>query len=288
MANQTNRMNQDDSRTADRSINDRSNRYARQVQYSKIGRAGQDRVFESRVAVLGCGALGSVASELLARSGVGYLRLIDRDLVEWTNLQRQSLYDESDAENSRSKSEAASIHLSRINSDITIDPIVADIVPSNIESLLDDIDLVIDGSDNFAIRFLLNDWSLKTATPWVHGGCIGTSGQVRLFTGQGRACFRCLVPEAPPASAVDTCDTAGVLAPATHVIASLQAMAAIQFLSGHNDAVDQLRHKCRFVEPSFSIHSARRPTSDKTALHATNENSNTWTANSANPWNPLR
>ncbi len=214
-----------------------SNRYARQIQFAPIGEVGHGQLTGSRVAVLGCGALGTVAAEVLARAGVGFLRLIDRDVVEWTNLQRQSLYVEQDAIEGRSKAHAASERLAQINSSIRIEPIVADITSNNIRGILDQVDLVIDAADNFLIRFLLNDWSLATGTPWVHGGCVGAAGQVRLFTGKGSPCFRCLVPEPPPASAVDTCDTAGVVGSATHVIASLQATEAIKWLSGNHTAV---------------------------------------------------
>ncbi|MGB7347928.1 MAG: ThiF family adenylyltransferase, partial [Pirellulaceae bacterium] len=213
------------------------NRYARQIQFAPIGEAGQDRIAKSHVAILGCGALGSVAAELLARAGVGRLSLIDRDVVEWTNLQRQSLFDESDAAIAKAKSQAAADRLAAINSQIELQPIVADVTADNIRSLLANVDLVIDAADNFALRFLLNDWSLSTSTPWVHGGCVGASGQVRLFDGKGKPCFRCLVPEPPPASALQTCDTAGVIGPATHLIASLQSAEAIKWLSGNQAAI---------------------------------------------------
>lgn len=214
-----------------------SGRYARQIQFAPIGAEGHDRIAGSRVAVLGCGALGTVAAEILARAGVGHIRLVDRDVVEWTNLQRQSLYTERDASEGNSKAAAASDHLAQINSSIEIEPIVADVTSSNIRGILEGADLVIDAADNFLIRFLLNDWALSTQTPWVHGGCIGASGQIRLFRGEGSPCFRCLVPEPPPAAAVDTCDTAGVVGAATHVVASLQASEAIKWLSGNQDSV---------------------------------------------------
>ncbi len=214
-----------------------TNRYARQIQFAPIGREGQERLAGSRVAILGCGALGTVAAEILVRAGIGQVRLIDRDVVEWTNLQRQSLYTEHDAIDGQSKAGAAYQHLVAINGSIEIQPVVADVTSHNIRSILAQIDFVVDAADNFLLRFLLNDWSLKTQTPWVHGGCVGATGQVRLFTGNGSPCFRCLVPEPPPAAAVDTCDTAGVVGSATHVIASLQATEAIKWLSGNQSAV---------------------------------------------------
>ncbi|TWU35122.1 ThiF family adenylyltransferase [Novipirellula artificiosorum] len=214
-------------------------RYARQIQFAPIGQAGQQRIGESSVAVLGCGALGTVASEILARAGVGRLRLVDRDIVEWTNLQRQSLFDEADALHGIAKAEAAAERLTSINGSIEIEPVVVDLTADNIDPVLKGSDLVIDAADNFAIRFLLNDWSLQTQTAWVHGGCVGAGGQVRLFRGDGSPCFRCLVPNPPAAASVATCDTAGVIGAATHAIASLQAMEALKWLSGNRDAVHE-------------------------------------------------
>ena len=216
-----------------------SDRYARQVQYGPIGAEGQSKIRNATVAVLGCGALGTVAAELLARAGVGHLRVIDRDVVEWSNLQRQSLFGEQDASEGRSKADAACQQLAAINSGIELTPIVTDVNSGNMEAILNGCDLIIDAADNFLIRFLLNDWSLRSQTPWVHGGCIGATGQVRLFDGEGSPCFRCLVPAPPPAAAVDTCDTAGVIGAATHLIASLQAIEAIKWLSGNRSAVDR-------------------------------------------------
>ncbi len=215
--------------------NQSSNRYARQIQFSPIGENGQAGIRQSTVAILGCGALGTVVAEILTRAGVGELRLIDRDVVEWSNLQRQALFDENNATEGHSKAEAASLHLARINSEVRIEPIVLDITSENIERTLSSSDLVIDAADNFLLRFLLNDWSLKHHRPWVHGGCVGATGQVYLFDGNGGPCFRCLVPEPPPAAAVDTCDTAGVVGSATHAIASLQATEAIKWLSGNRE-----------------------------------------------------
>ena len=214
-----------------------TNRYARQIQFAPIGDNGQKGIASATVAVLGCGALGTVAAEILARAGVGRLRVVDRDVVEWTNLQRQSLFDERDAIEGRSKAAAASERLSEINGSIEVEPLVVDVTSGNIGTILSGVNMVIDAADNFAIRFLLNDWALSTSTPWVHGGCIGASGQVRLFEGDGAPCFRCLVPEPPPAAAVDTCDTAGVIGSATHLVASLQATEAIKWLSGNREAV---------------------------------------------------
>lgn len=214
-----------------------SSRYDRQTRLAMIGQQGQQRILKSRVAVLGCGALGTVAADILARAGVGLLRLIDRDVVEWTNLQRQSLYQEADARDGRAKAEVACERLLLANSSVRYEPVVADVTLDNIASLLAEIDLVIDASDNFAIRFLLNDYSLKHRVPWVHGGCVGTVGQVMFFSGEGKPCFRCLVPQAPPPSAIATCDTAGVLGSATHAVASLQVTEALKWLTGQRQAI---------------------------------------------------
>ncbi len=214
-----------------------TSRYDRQTRLPMVGQVGQQRILNSRIAVLGCGALGTVAADILACAGVGFLRLVDRDVVEWTNLQRQSLYHEADAEGGRAKAEVACERLQLANSTIQYEPVVVDVTLDNITTLLSGMDLVIDASDNFGLRLLLNDYSLKHRVPWVHGGCVGTVGQLMFFTGQGRPCFRCLVPQPPPASAIATCDTAGVLGSATHTVASLQATEALKWLTGHREAI---------------------------------------------------
>ncbi len=212
-------------------------RYDRQMRLPGIGHDGQQLISNSCVAVLGCGALGSVAAEILARAGVGQLRLIDRDVVDWTNLQRQALFYEADAAQGLAKAEVVSQRLGLINSQIDCQPHVCDVTADNISELLGGADLVIDAADNFALRLLLNDCSLSRQVAWVHGGCVGTVGQVAFFSGLGRPCFRCLVPELPSATSVATCDTVGVLGSATHAIASLQATEAIKWLSGNRAAV---------------------------------------------------
>ena len=235
---------EDASRTAQdtppaQNIPPHQDRYARQRQFWAIGDQGQQQIEAANVAIIGCGALGTVAAELLCRAGVGRILIIDRDVVEWTNLQRQSLFDSRDAEQGNAKAEAACLRLAEINPSIELTPCVADLNPGNIESLLQGTDLVIDATDNFGIRFLINDWALATSSVWVHGGCVGASGQVRLFDGSTRPCFRCLVPELPPQGMVDTCDTAGVLGSATHAIASMQVTEAIKWLSGNRQQVSE-------------------------------------------------
>ncbi len=217
-------------------VSNADDRYLRQSQFGPIGEWGQRQIEAARVAVLGCGALGTVAADQLARAGVGTLRLIDRDLVEWSNLQRQCLYTEADAEAGAAKVEAAATHLRKINSSIHIEESVVDITAANIFRQLENIDIVMDATDNFAARLLLNDWSLKTKTPWVHGGCVAANGQVRLFTGKA-PCLRCLLPHPPAPGETATCDTVGVIAPATHLIASLQVGEALKWVSGNRSAV---------------------------------------------------
>lgn len=214
-----------------------ANRYDRQIRFASLGQAGHDAIRSASVSVLGCGALGTVAAEILTRAGVGRIQLIDRDLVEWSNLQRQSLFNESDANDGVAKAEAAARHLKLINSDVDLLPVVADVNSLNISNLLSESDIVIDAVDNFFVRFVLNDWSLANGKPWVHGGCVGASGQVHLFSGSGWPCFRCLVPTIPPPEATQTCDSTGVLGSATHVIASLQTTEALKWISGNRESL---------------------------------------------------
>lgn len=214
----------------------RPDRYERQRRFPPIGQEGQASLAAARVLILGCGALGSVSAEILARAGVGHLMLVDRDTVEWSNLQRQSLYDEADAASGRAKADAAAARINQINSEIEVTPTVVDVTADNIMALVEEVDLVVDGTDNFGTRFLLNDAALEKGIPWVHGGCVGAEGQMMTFAGTGQPCFRCLVPEPPDPATVATCDTAGVVGAATHAIASLQAAEAIKVLSGNGPA----------------------------------------------------
>src|SRR5262245_8449778 len=198
-------------------------RYARQVRYAPLGPEGQHRLLASRALVCGCGALGSVLANTLARAGVGHLRIVDRDFLELNNLQRQVLYEESDVAAELPKAIAAAEHLRRINSQIEIEPVVADVDAGNIMALCDGVDCIVDGTDNFETRFLLNDASLSTKIPWVYGGCIGAEGQSMTILPGETPCLRCLMSEPPPPGTTPTCDTAGILGPIIGVIASLQA-----------------------------------------------------------------
>ncbi len=212
-------------------------RYSRQVLFRELGEEGQRRLMSGRVLVCGCGALGSVIAETLVRAGVGFVRLVDRDFVEWTNLQRQVLFDEQDVEQRLPKAVAAAEKLRRINSRVVVEPHVVDVDYSNVLDLCRDVDLILDGTDNFEVRFLINDASLELGVPWVYGGCVGSHGQqMTIFPGQ-TACLRCLIESPPAPGTTDTCDTAGVLAPAVNVIASLQSLDALKILAGRADAV---------------------------------------------------
>ncbi len=178
-------------------------------------------------------------AERLARAGVGRLRLLDRDWVEFSNLQRQALFTEEDARQSRPKAVAAATALSQINSQIDLEVVVEDLSYENMERVADGCDLVMDGTDNFETRFLINDFCVKRGVPWVHGGCLGSSGQVLSILPGETACFRCLVPDLPPREALETCDSAGVLGPAVGLIACWQAAEALKILSGNRAAVNR-------------------------------------------------
>lgn len=213
-------------------------RYQKQVLFAGIGEAGQQRLLHSRALLVGCGALGSVIADQLVRAGVGHLRIVDRDFVETSNLQRQVLYDEQDVADQLPKAVAASRKLNRINSSVAVEPVVADLNRTNILDLLQDVDVALDGTDNFETRFLLNDAALETGIPWINGGCVGSHGQVMTIIPGRTACFRCLIPAAPQAGATETCDTAGVLAPAVSVVSSLQVVDALKLLTGQADLID--------------------------------------------------
>jgi molybdopterin-synthase adenylyltransferase len=212
-------------------------RYARQIRYAPLGEEGQRRMLASRVLLCGCGALGSVIANTLVRGGVGKLRLVDRDFVELNNLQRQVLFDEADVSAQTPKAIAAAEKLRRINSTVEIEPIVADVDPANIVGLCDGVDLILDGTDNFETRFLLNDVSQKLGIPWVYGGCIGAEGQTMTIVPGETPCFRCVMTEPPPPGTSPTCDTAGITAPIINVIASIQAMEGMKILAGKREAI---------------------------------------------------
>jgi molybdopterin-synthase adenylyltransferase len=212
-----------------------SDRHARHHTFSPIGRAGQEKLARSRVAVVGCGALGSHSAELLARAGVatgpdGLLRLIDRDLVEISNLQRQALFDTADARASKPKARAAADHIRRIDPAVRTEPLVRDLNGTNALRLLDGVDLIIDGTDNFRARFVINDAAIATATPWIYGGAVGGRGMSAFIKPPDTACLRCLLETLPSFGSFDNCETAGVFTPLPAGVAAIQAAQALRYL----------------------------------------------------------
>ncbi len=210
-------------------------RYSRQMLFKPIGASGQEQLHSSRVAIVGMGALGTVLANHMVRAGVGFVRMIDRDFVEESNLQRQMLFDEADAASHAPKAIAAAAKLSAINSAVTLDPIVADLNPTNAAVLLRDVDLILDGSDNFQVRYLINDVAVKYDIPWVYGGAVSSKGMFSVIVPHETPCFRCLFPHAP-AGRGETCDISGVIGPIVHIIASYQAVEALKLLTGNGHA----------------------------------------------------
>jgi molybdopterin/thiamine biosynthesis adenylyltransferase len=212
-------------------------RYSRQMLFHGIGEEGQRRIRQSQVLLCGCGALGSAIADGLVRAGVGFLRLVDRDFIELSNLQRQVLYDEQDIADALPKAIAAGRKLAKINSTVSLEPLVADIDHTNMLGLAAGVDLILDGMDNFETRFLINDAALETRIPWIYGGCVGSHGQVMaIFPGE-TGCLRCLIGDVPGPGMTETCDTAGVIGPAVNVVAALQVVTALKILAGRRDQV---------------------------------------------------
>ncbi len=207
-------------------------RYARQALLAPVGHDGQRRISRTRVLLVGCGALGSGVADLLVRAGIGHLTIADRDYVELTNLQRQSLFDEADVENHLPKAEAAAARLRRINGEVVVTPVVADVNAGNVEALVASADLIVDGTDNFETRYLVNDAAVKLGRPWVYGGVIGSYGMTMTIRPGATACLRCVFPEPPAAGSAPTCDTAGVLGPAVALVAALEAAEALKLAVG--------------------------------------------------------
>lgn len=215
-------------------------RFSRQTRFAPLGSAGQERLAAARIVVVGCGALGGAAALALVRAGVGHVRLIDRDVPEVSNLPRQVLFDEADVAAGLPKAVAAARHLERMNSAARIEPVVADLTAANVADLLAGHDLVVDGTDNFEARFLVNEFCCRERIPWVHGGAIGAEGRVLAVVPGASACLRCLVPEPPSPGSLPTCETAGVLGPAVLVVGAVQAMEAIRLLVGGPAAGNRL------------------------------------------------
>lgn len=206
-------------------------RYSRQVLFAGIGSDGQHRLMESRVAIVGCGATGSASASLLARAGVGTLRIIDRDYVEPSNLQRQSLFDENDAAESLPKAIAACRNIAKFNSQIVTEPHASDLQPENTDQLLRDVELILDGTDNFETRYLINDYAVKNLVPWIYVAAVGSCAATMNIIPGETACLSCVFPAAPE-GIVDTCDTAGILNSAVNMAASIAATEALKLLTG--------------------------------------------------------
>ncbi len=212
-------------------------RYAKQILFEKIGEQGQRHLCDAKAILIGCGALGSLLASTLVRAGLGSLRICDRDYIDQDNLQRQILFDEDDIAANLPKAEAAVRKLRRINSSVRVEACVIDVNHTNIADLASEADLLLDGTDNFEARFLINDLAVKTNRPWIYGAVIGANGLVMPIIPHDTPCLQCVFDKAPPPEFNPTCDTAGVLGPAVNLVASYQAMEAIKILSGCRDEV---------------------------------------------------
>lgn len=214
-------------------------RYSRQILFSGIGEEGQRRLLESRALIIGCGALGSAQAESLARAGVGKLRIADRDFVEASNLQRQTMFTERDALERIPKAIAAANHIREINREIVVEPEIVDVNHSNIERLLKDCDVVLDGTDNFATRYLINDACVKHEISWIYGAAVGSYGVTMTIQPHQTPCLRCVFEEAPPAASAPTCDTAGVIMPIVSIVAAVQVAEALKLLTGQTENLNR-------------------------------------------------
>ncbi len=206
-------------------------RYSRQILFSGIGAEGQQKLLAAHLAIVGCGATGAAVAGLLARAGVGTLTLIDRDYVEWSNLQRQVLFEEKDAIEALPKAEAARRRIARFNGQTRVQAHIADLVPGNIHGLLAGAELVLDATDNFETRYLLNDYAVEQNKPWIYAGAVGSYAVTMNILPGETACLACIFPE-PPAGVVETCDTSGILNPAVNLAASIQAAEAMKWIVG--------------------------------------------------------
>jgi molybdopterin-synthase adenylyltransferase len=210
-------------------------RYSRQMLFAPVGEAGQARLAQSKVVIIGCGALGAVQAETLARAGVGRLALVDRDFVEESNLQRQIMFEESDASERLPKPVAAARRIARVNSRVEVEPIVTDVNFENVEELIAGADVVLDGTDNFEIRYLINDACVKSGVPWVYGAAVGSYGLTMTVVPRETPCLRCVLPEMPEPGSGPTCDTAGVIMPIISIIGSIQSAEAMKLIVGETD-----------------------------------------------------
>ncbi|HXU20505.1 MAG TPA: ThiF family adenylyltransferase [Verrucomicrobiae bacterium] len=240
-------------------------KYSRQILFAEIGEGGQEKILNSSAVLVGCGALGTALAGLLVRSGLGKLRIIDRDFVELSNLQRQTLFDEADAHGALPKAIAAERHLRAINSDADVEGIVADLTPQNALELLSGFPLILDGTDNFQTRLLLNDAAVSLGIPWIYAAVVGSYGVTMTIRPSETACLACLLESGEPSGAYSlgnelTCDTAGVLGAAAGVIASIESSEAIKILSGRLDALHRRLISCDVWTGKFqSIRTEHNP-----------------------------
>ncbi len=214
----------------------RRERYSRQILFRGIGEEGQRNLQAARIAIIGCGATGSALASLLARAGAGTLRIIDRDYVEPSNLQRQSLFDEADAAESLPKAIAAARKIAAFNSQIVVQPKVEDLIPGNVEALLEGMDLILDGTDNFETRYLLNDYAVERSLPWIYSAAVGSYAVTLNVLPRESACLACIFPDSPRGM-VETCETSGILNSAVNFVASIAATEALKLLVGGSGAL---------------------------------------------------
>lgn len=212
-------------------------RYSRQTLFAPIGERGQRMISKARVCLIGCGALGNGIANSFVRAGVGFIRIVDSDRVELSNLQRQSVFDEADAKARRFKAKAAAARLAKVNSEVEIEPIVARVGADNIVGFIRDCDLVMDGTDNFDTRAVINDACARLKKPWVYGGCVMARGLVKAVIPGRTSCLRCVFCEAPEPGTVQTADTAGIINSIPYVISAIQSAEALKILTGNFKAV---------------------------------------------------
>lgn len=235
-------------------------KYSRQILFAPLGEEGQLRVLASRVVLVGCGALGTTLANLLVRAGVGHLRIIDRDFVETSNLQRQTLFTEEDAREALPKAVAAERQLLKANSSVRVEGVVADLTPENFRELLGGYGLILDGTDNFETRFLINDAAIQLGVPWVYGAAVASYGVTMTIRPGETACLACLLESATGTAVEETCDTVGVLGAIVGVIASLQAAESLKILSGNYGALQGALVSCDVWSGRFqSIRVERNP-----------------------------
>lgn len=242
-------------------------KYSRQILFTPFGLEGQERLSSSSAVLVGCGAIGAAAANLLVRAGIGRLRIIDRDFVEVSNLQRQSLFTESDARDALPKAVAAQQNLGAINSSVQVEGVVADLTPETAADLLSDFPLILDGTDNFEARFLMNDFAVKMNTPWIYAAAVASYGLTMAILPGKTACLTCLLDSSSGGDFEDTCDTVGVLGPIVNLIASLEAAEALKLLSGRLSALSNRLFSCDVWTGKFQSLAPERNPNCQVCVH---------------------